>query len=302
MPNPTILITGATGFVGGELLEALRGTGRVRVIVRDSSRLSQTGDIDVVEGDLDDADAVSRALEGIETAYYLVHSMEAGGDGEFAQRDRELAETFAAAAGSAGTTRLVYLGGVQPEGDTSEHLESRNEVEKTLAAGDPELVALRASMVVGSGSDSFRTLAQIVERLPVLALPTWRTNRTQPIAVRDVVAALAAAPEVEPGAYNVAGPDEVSIEEMCDTIGGLLGKRRPSIALPFSSSRLEGAAASTVADSGREVLEPLLEGMHDDLRVSENSLESVFGVKPMPFREAAQAALADRGEEQPQAA
>jgi uncharacterized protein YbjT (DUF2867 family) len=291
--TPNILITGATGFVGAELLDRLRDTGRVRVIVRDASKLEQTDDIDVYEGDLSDADAVRGALEGIETAYYLVHSMEPGDDDDdFASQDRELATVFLRAAEAEGVARIVYLGGVQPDGETSKHLQSRKEVEDVLGSGVPDLVALRASMVIGAQSDSFRTLAQIVDRLPVLALPTWRTARTQPIAIADVIEALAAAPGTPPGAYEVGGPDEVSIEQMCETIGDLLGDQPPSVHLPFSSSRLEGAAASVVADSSREVLEPLLEGMHDDLRVSDNQLESAFGVRPTPFRAAAKDALA----------
>lgn len=292
MDQTNILITGATGFVGGRLLDALRETGRVRVIVRDRSKLERPDDIDVVEGDLDDDGDVRAALEGIETAYYLVHSMEQGDGGEFADRDRELAKRFVAAASAAGTTRIVYLGGVQPEGQVSEHLQSRSEVEDVLGSGEAKLVALRASMVVGAESDSFRTLAQIVDRLPVLALPSWRENRTQPVAIDDVIAAFVAAADVEPGAYEVAGPDEITIEEMCAIIGELQGHERPTLSLPFSSSRLEGAAVAVVADSDREVLEPLLEGMRDDLRVSDNQLEATFGVTPTPFREAAAKALA----------
>ncbi len=291
MSNADILITGATGFVGAALLEALRPSGRVRVMVRDATRLDADDGIEVVEGDLDDPQAVRRALAGTRIAYYLVHSMEPG-DGEYAERDRQLAETFLAGAEAEGTEQLVYLGGVLPDGETSAHLRSRNEVEQSLGQGGPRLVALRASMIVGARSDSFRTLAMIVGRLPVLALPAWRDNRTQPVGIDDVVAALVAAPGVEPGSYNVAGPDEMSIKEMCAIIGELQGNERPALSLPFSSSRLESAAASLVADSDREVLEPLLEGMHEDLRVPDNALEPVFGVKPTAFRTAAARALA----------
>ncbi len=293
MPQPTILITGATGFVGGELLERLRATGEVRALVRDAGRLERDEGIEVVEGDLADEEALVDAFAGIEVAYYLVHSMEPGADGGFAEHDLELAETFIAAADAAGVARIVYLGGVQPSGESSEHLDSRGQIEDVLRSGHADLVALRASMVVGAQSDSFRTLAQIVERLPVLALPTWRDTRTQPVAIADVVGALDAARDVEPGTYEIAGPDEITIEAMCETIGELIGSRRPAIPLPFSSSRIEGAAAAAVADSDREVIEPLLEGLHDDLLVEDNALERVFGVRPTPFADAARAALAD---------
>ena len=187
----------------------------------------------------------------------------------------------------------MYLGGVEPDGHTSAHLQSRLDVERVLGSARPDLVALRASMVVGAQSDSFRTLAQIVGRIPVLALPPWRDNRTQPIAVADVIDALRAARDVPPGVYDVGGPDEVTIEQMCDVIGGELGNVRPSFSLPLSSAKLEALAAATVADSDRAVLEPLLEGMRDDLTVKDNALESVFGVTPTPFRDAAAQALAE---------
>ena len=291
MANTDILITGATGFIGGHLLDATRADARVRALVRDASKLNDPL-VDVVEGDLDDRDAVQSALRGVNAAYYLVHSMEPGDD-DFAARDRQMAETFVAAAEAEGVARLVYLGGVEPDGQVSAHLRSRLQVEEVLGSGAPELVALRASMVVGSQSDSFRTLAQIVGRLPVLALPSWRDNETQPVAVADVVEALVAARTVAPGSYEIAGPDEVTIADMCRIIGEELGGVRPSFPLPLSSAKLESAAAATIADSDRAVLEPLLEGMHDDLRIHDNELESVFGVTPTPFREAVADALAE---------
>ena len=289
MPQPDILITGATGFIGGRLLDELRDEHSLRALVRDASKLEDP-DVDVVEGDLDDEKAVRSALRGVSAAYYLVHSMEPGDD-DFASKDRKMAETFVAAADAEGVERLVYLGGVQPDGEASAHLSSRLEVEEVLGRGEADLVALRASMVVGAESDSFRTLAQIVGRLPVLALPSWRENRTQPIAVADVLAALAAALTVPPGSYEVGGPDEVTIARMCEIIGEEMGDVRPSLPLPFSSAKLESAAAAVVADSDRAVLEPLLEGMQDDLRVKDNRLESVFGVTPTPFRRAVEDAL-----------
>ncbi len=228
MPSTT-LITGATGFVGGQLLDALRAAEvPLRAIVRDASSLAETSGVEVVEGDLADPEAIRRALDGCGLAYYLVHSMEAGADGDFATRDKELAEGFIEAAGELGVGRVVYLTGVVPGGGTSRHLDSRQEVEEVLAGGAPELVSLRASMVVGPDSDSFRTLAQIVDRLPVLALPSWRDTKSQPVGIADVVAALLAAADVAPGVYEIAGPDTLTIEEMVEAIGELNGKVRPA--------------------------------------------------------------------------
>lgn len=291
MPR-TVLITGATGFVGGALLARLRhGPDDVRVVVRDAARIDGQG-VDVIEGDLSDPGTARRALEGAQAAHYLVHSME-GGTQNFAERDRELAELFVETADAEGVGRLVYLGGVEPGGGSSEHLESRHEVEQILGSRAPELVALRASMVVGGGSASFRTLAQVVQRLPVLALPSWRNAKTQPVAVGDVVDALVAADDVPAGTYAIGGPDTVTIAEMVTLISELSGADKPVVDLPFSSSRLEGAAASLVADADRETLVPLFAGLHEDLVIEDNTLLSVFGVTPTPFRKAAKEALAE---------
>lgn len=290
---PTTLVTGATGFVGGALLEQLRGETSVRALVRDAAKLSPGDDMEVVEADLSEAESLPRALEGIDVAYYLVHSMEPGGGAGFADRDRTAAENFAAAARECGVRRTIYLGGVSSSEGGSEHLDSRTEVEEILRErGAPELVALRASMIVGAESASFRTLVQLVDRLPVLFLPSWRERRSQPVAIEDVVAALLAAREAAPGGYDIAGPDELTFERMTEIVGGLLGKEKPSLPLPFSSSKLESATASAVVDADRELLEPLMAGLHGDLLTSSDALSSVFGVEPTPFAEAARTAIA----------
>ena len=287
----TILLTGASGFVGGALLPELRRSDVVRCLVRDASRLADVEDADVVEADLGDIDTLAPAIAGADEVYYLVHSMEPGGDGGFADRDRAAAENYVAIARECGVRRTIYLGGIGADDASSEHIASRLEVERTLAGAGPEFVALRASMIVGPGSASFGTLARIVDRLPVLAFPSWRDRRTQPIAIDDVVAALLAARSVEPGVYEIAGPDVLSFQEMTTIIGELLGSERPSFPLPFSNARLEALAASVVTGEGAELLEPLMAGLHSDLTIERNALEPVFGVTPTPFREAAAAAI-----------
>lgn len=289
-----ILITGASGFVGARLTAAFRDEADVdvRVLVRDADGLESSDGLEVVEGDIGDAETLAEALDGVVCAYYLVHSMEGGGD-DFSEQDRELAEGFVTAVDTASVDRVVYLGGVDPGEDASEHLSSRLEVERTLAGARASFVALRASMIVGAESASFRTLAQIVDRLPVLALPSWRGRQTQPVAIDDVVAALIAARHVDPGHYDIAGPDCLTFEAMTELIAELLHKPHRSINLPFSNAGLEGAAASVLTDADRELLTPVMAGLHEDLVVSTNCLEPVFGVTPTPFREAAEAAIRD---------
>ena len=250
----TLLLTGATGFVGGELLRVLRAREQVRCLVRDASKLQDSDGLDTVEADLGEPDSLEPALEGVREVYYLVHSMEPGVEGGFAERDRQAAQNFCEIAGSCGVKRTIYLGGVSGSGEQSEHLSSRNEVEDILRECSDEFVALQASMIVGAGSASFGTLVQLVDRLPALLLPTWREHRVQPVAIDDVVAALVAARDVAPGSYEIVGPDVLTFEEMTEIVAELLGQDHRSLSLPFSSSKLEAAAASAVVDADRELL------------------------------------------------
>ena len=289
----SILLTGASGFVGAALLPELTKLGSLRCLVRDVGKLGADDRGGAVEADLSDPASLRPALEGMDTVYYLVHSMEPGGDEGFAERDRIAAENYVAAAREAGVRRTIYLGGVGADDDRSEHLASRREVERLLAEAGPELVALRASMIVGAESASFGTLVRLVSRLPVLAMPTWRDRCTQPVAIADVVACLVKAREAQPGAYEIAGPDKLTFEEMTEVIADILGEEHRSIPLPFSNSRLEAAAASLVTGEEQELLEPLMAGLDGNLIVRENSAPGVFGVEPTPFRQAAEEAIAE---------
>lgn len=296
-----VLLTGATGFVGGALLPKLREAGALRCLVRDADRLPEADRACATVADLCDADTLAPALEGVEQVYYLVHSMEPGaGDDGFAERDRRAAENYAQAARAAGVRRTIYLGGVGAEDDNSEHLASRREVEEVLGGAGPDLVALRASMIVGSGSASFGTLVRVVDRMPVLALPAWRDRRTQPIGIDDVVACLVRARDVEPGVFEIGGPDTLTFEEMIETIAELLGKQRPSFNLPFSSAGAEAAAAAAVTGEDRELLGPLMAGLDGDLLVHDNAVRDVFGVDPQPFAAAARAAISGMPDVQPE--
>jgi uncharacterized protein YbjT (DUF2867 family) len=286
------LITGAAGFVGGHLIERLQGERPLRCLIREGEHLEAADGREVVVGDIGDPERLGDVMEGVDCAFYLVHSMEAGGDEDFAARDRGLAENFAAAAADAGIRRLVYLGGIEGQGGSSEHLDSRHEVEDILAGFGGEFVALRAAMILGAGSASFSALAQIVDRLPVLALPAWRDRLCQPVGLSDAIAALAASTDVTPGRYDIGGPDRITFAAMTETIAELQGHRRPTIGLPFSNPQLEGAAAALVTDQDRELLTPLMAGVDADPIVEDNALEPVFSIEPTPFVDAAREALA----------
>ena len=181
------LVTGSTGYVGARLLRRLAADGRpLRALARVPERVEALPGVEALAGDLLRGEGVEAAIDGCATAYYLVHSMEAGQD-DFSDRDRRAAEAFGQAAAAAGLQRIVYLGGIEPAGRPSPHLASRLEVERILLDAVPGSTALRASIVIGAGSSSFRVLVRLVERMRVLPLPRWRSNRTQPIDERDVI-------------------------------------------------------------------------------------------------------------------
>jgi uncharacterized protein YbjT (DUF2867 family) len=289
-----VLVTGATGFVGSQLLEQLAGPEvRLRALVRDASHFEAPDgvEVEVVEADLADASSLPAALEGVDVAYYLVHSM--GQDGDLAQQDRDAATNYVGAAKTAGVRRTVYMGavGYDPDGGSSEHLNSRHEVEEILADGTPEVVVVRASMVVGVGSGSFKTLVQMVDRLPVLATAPWRSARSQPIAIEDVLACLVAARTAPPGRYEIAGADTLTVEELMREIARQLDKPYRAVPVPVSVPKVEGLVASAVADEDRELITALLEGLGDDLVVDRNDAGPVFGVTPMSFPDAAAKAI-----------
>lgn len=291
---PRCLITGASGFVGGRLLSALADEPvRIRATVRNREAFVPPSDVrcEIVPADVEDEGSLLAAVRGVDTAYYLIHAMDAAGD--TAARDRRSAENFAAAAADAGVRRIVFLGaiGYDPDQDVSEHLTSRHEVEQLLAPAAPEFVALRAAMAVGAGSASFRTLVQIVDRLPVLALPHWRKARSQPIAIDDLVRCLVAARTVPPGRYDVAGPDTLTLEQLTAVIAELLDKPHRAVPVPVSVTAVEGAVAASVTDGDRGLITALLESLRDDPVTTRNAITSVFGVTPTPFRAAAAAAI-----------
>lgn len=297
------LITGATGYVGGRLVERLLDEDRpVRALSRDPSRLEARPGMEVAEGDVISGAGVREALEGCTTAYYLVHSMEAtaGGpaDGDFSDRDRRAAENFAEAAVAAGVERVVYLGGIAPtDGPASAHIASRLEVEQILLEAAPAATALRASIVIGSRSSSFRMLVRLVERLRFLPMPAWRHNRTQPVAERDAVEFLARTPATPAAAgrsLDIAGPDVVSYGEMIDQIAEAMGVSRLPIGLGFSLTPPASAVVSAVTSQPLDLVRPLMQSLERELLPRDPSeAPALYGIRPLPFGRAVERALAE---------
>ena len=291
------LVTGATGYVGSRLLRRLVAEGRpVRALARRPELLT---DVEVVRGDLLTGSGLEESLEGCSTAYYLAHAMEpASGNGDFAGRDRRMAENFAGAAERAEVERIVSLGGIVPAGQAlSPHLGSRLEVEEILLGAVPGSTALRASIVIGAGSSSFRILVRLVERLRVLPMPGWRANRTQPIDERDVVEFLARTPRVPEAAgrsLDVTGPDVMTYGRMIERIAEAMGVGRLPLALKRSLTPPASAVVAAVTGQPLELVRPRMESLETDLLPREgHEAAPIYGLRPHGFNRALDHALAE---------
>ena len=295
-----IAVAGATGYIGGLLCKRLRGEGlEVRALARHPERAGELKDAgcEVVRADVLEAETLGPALAGVDVAYYLVHSMGRGSDGDFAARDQEGAENFAAAAAAAGVKRVVYLGGL---GEGSKHLDSRHRTAETLRRGAVPIVYFRAAAVLGAGSESFRTAFYLVRRLPLMITPRWVTTRTQPVAVADAVAYLAGAADLElpvEREIEIGGPDVTTYGGMIDELARAQGRRPPlritvPLLTPFLSSLWIGLV--TPVDAG--VAKPLIEGLATETVVDDPAGMELFpAVERTPLRQALVAALAERG-------
>jgi len=294
-PDP-ILVTGASGYVGGRLISELLSRGRsVRALARDPAKADQPPEVDVRGGDAVSGRGLREALEGCRTAYYLIHSMGRGsGDADFARRDREAAVNFGEAAREAGTERVVYLGGLGPTGeDASEHLRSRHEVAELLRQRVPELTYVRAAMIIGQGSASFEMLRHLVTRLPVMITPRWVDTRSQPVAVDDVVRALADVAELEDAAGEVqlGGPEVLTYREMMARAARVLGRRPPAVVkVPVLSPRLSSYWVSLVTPVETGLVRPLVDGMKSET-VVETRPPAGINERPLGFEDAVRAAL-----------
>jgi uncharacterized protein YbjT (DUF2867 family) len=289
-------IAGATGYVGGLLADELARRGReIRCLARKPERARERlGEgCEVVRADVLEEDTLAPALEGVDLAYYLVHSMGRGSEGDFVERDRRGAGNFARAARAAGVGRIVYLGGLG-EG-TSEHLRSRHETAEALASTGIPLTYFRAAVVVGSGSESLVTIAYLVKRLPAMVTPSWTSTRTQPIAARDIVAYLADAPDIAETTgreIQVGGPDVTTYGGMLDLAADAAGvRRRPRIGVPVLSPSLSSRWIGLVTPVDTGVARPLVEGLTTETVVTDPSGMELFEVPPTPLVDAMREAV-----------
>lgn len=299
-PGETVLVTGATGYVGGRLVPRLLELGyRVRTTASHSGSADApwwSDRVETVPMDITDAAEVDAACAGVAAVFFLVHGM--GGD-DFAAKDRQAAQNVVAAVEKHGVGRVVYLSGIVPdvpEAELSEHIASRLEVERILSAGSAVVITLRAAVVMGSGSTSFEIIRQISERLPVQTIPDWMGSRVQPIAVVDVLELLvgALAADVPTGHYDVGGPTALPYPDLLDRYAELAGLTRPQVFLPFLPNELVGTLAGALTDVPDSTVRALVESLHHDMVVGDDRFRSLLpaGYALLDVRECIERSLA----------
>lgn len=300
-----VLVTGITGYMGSRLVPRLRRDGHeLRGFARTPS---DNGELTVVQGDAISGVGLERALDGIDVAYFLIHSMETSSNGAFNVRERTAAENFARAAGECNVTRIIYLGGPMPTDDSvSPHLASRLEVEDILLAATPCSVAFRASIVIGAGSRSFRFLVRLVERMPVLAVPAWRIHRSAPIDERDMIELLARAAtndNVCGQSLDAPGREIVSYGELIDRIRDHMLLDRPTIGLKrLTVTPVASRIAAAVSGEDPALIGPLMESLEHDLLPRDNRAAELLDVKLHSLDAAIERALRDWESTEPLAA
>ena len=297
-----ILLTGATGYIGGRLLPLLERRGeRLRCLVRrpEDLRPRVAASTEVVFGDVLRPETLDAAFEGVDSACYLIHSM--GSTGDFQRDDRQAAANFASAAKRAGVKRLVYLGGLgNPSCGLSNHLRSRQETGEILRESNAEVLEFRASIILGSGSLSFELIRALVERLPVMICPKWVATPAQPIAVEDVLEYLLAALDLagqESRIFEIGGPEPVSYGELMREYARQRGLRRVMIPVPVLTPRLSSLWLGLVTPVYARVGRKLIEGLRNPTVVEDGSAREAFPICPRGLSEALERALANEDRE-----
>jgi uncharacterized protein YbjT (DUF2867 family) len=294
-----VLVTGATGYIGGRLVPALLEAGyRVRALTRDARRLEGrrwSDRIEVVEGDATQPETLAPAMEGVSAVYYLIHSL--SDTAEYRERDRRVARDFGEAARHAGVARIIYLGGLgDPDADLSEHLRSRQETGAALAEAGVPVTEFRAAVIVGSGSLSFEIVRYLTERLPVMITPKWVYTRIQPIAIRDVLRYLVDTlnvPESAGRVIEIGGADVLSYGDMMKGYAAVRGLRRLLIPVPVLTPRLSSHWVHWMTPVHANIVHPLIEGLRNEVVVRDDVAAELFPwIEPVGYETAVRRALA----------
>ena len=295
----TVLVTGATGFVGRRLVPALLDAGHdLRAMTRRPE--SYDGPGEAVGGDVTDAGSLEPALDGIDVAIYLVHSLD---DPDFERKDADAARAFSAAASGAGVRQVVYLGGLgDDDRDLSAHLRSRREVEGLLGRDGVPVTVLRAAIVVGHGGISWEITRQLVKNLPAMVVPRWVSTRTQPIALDDVVRYLAGVvdhPDAIGRVLEIGGTEQLTYLEMMRVAAEEMGGRTiPIVVVPLLTPRLSSYWLALVTDVDATTGRNLIDSMSTEVVVRDTSIREVVPGEPLSYRESVRRALAERSSEQ----
>jgi uncharacterized protein YbjT (DUF2867 family) len=297
--SPLVLITGATGYVGGRLVPRLLEAGyRVRCLVRDPSRLEGRPwleQVEIVQGDVLKPETLPAAMAGAESAYYLIHSM--SGSADFHRRDLAAARNFGKAAKDAGVGRIIYLGGLgDPHADLSQHLRSRQQTGEALLEAGVPVTRFRAAIIVGSGSVSFEMIRYLTERIPVMICPRWVFTRVQPIGVQDVLEYLVAAletPESVGQIIEIGGADVLTYGDMMLGYARVRGLRRFLLSVPVLTPRLSSYWVHWMTPIPAEIARPLIEGLRNEVVVQDDAARRLFPhIQPMDYQTAVHLALA----------
>ncbi|NSW87341.1 MAG: NAD(P)H-binding protein [Syntrophobacteraceae bacterium] len=306
--HPKVLLTGATGFVGGRLLPALLEAGlSTRCLVRSAERFRKPGTggpgFETVEGDLLDPGSLARALEGMDAAFYLVHSM--GGRSisryrDYIDRDIRAAENFVRAADAAGVKRIIYLGGLGETGDNlSDHLSSRQMVGEILQSGRVQTTALRAANIIGAGGAPFEMLRYLVERIPLMVCPRWIDTKCQPIAIQNVIEYLLGC-LLQPAAagltLDIGGPDIITYRDLMLIYARARGLKRVIVTVPVLTPKLSSYWINLITPVPAGVVMPLVEGLKNEVICKDNRILDLVPIRLIPMEEAVCMALAEISE------